>query len=327
MLRTGAGGSSSCEVTIDDLAVVECLRTLASLIRSGLPLRAALLEWPAESSGDARSMLVQVARRLSLGDGIEPALAILESHWDPRAFSALRTVLIVHLRLGGNVALMIDDVADGLSRRTESWEAARSAAAGMRLSGRMVAALPLVFLPATGLAHAPLTDVIGVSLLVTGSLLCFLGLWWMNRLAPTAPERDGTAWLADIVGSALQGGTGLHRALEVVAESAPDDIASDLDRARRVVALGGTWGEGLRRSGNPGFASLAATLDRSRALGVPVAESLRAFAQRRDEAAVHSFEAQMRSAPVRMVLPLTLCILPAFGFLAIAPFLRGLATS
>ena len=290
-------------------------------------MRAALLQWPAEASDEAQPILAQVARRLSLGDGIEPALTILEPHWDPRAFSALRTILVVHLRVGGNVALMIDAVVDSLAGRTESWEAARSAAAGMRLSGRMVALLPIVFLPATGLAQAPLTDAIGVSLLVMGALLCGLGMWWMNGLAPAAPERDGTAWLADIVSGALQGGTGLHRVLEVVAERAPVDIASDLDRARRIVALGSTWAEGLRRSGNTNLASLAAILDRSRELGAPAAESLRAFAQWRDEVAVNSFEAQMRRAPVRMVLPLTLCILPGFGLLALAPFLRGLATS
>jgi len=148
----------------------------------------------------------------------------------------------------------------------------------------------------------------------------------MKRLAPEAPERDGIAWLADILSGALRGGTGLHRTLEVVTDRAPADIAADLERARRMVALGATWGEGLRRSGCPGLASFAAALDRGRALGVPIADSLRAFARRRDEAAVNTFEAQVRKAPVRMVLPLTLCILPAFGLLAVAPFLRGLAS-
>ena len=147
---------SNCErVAIDDLAAVECLRSLAGLVRTGLPLRAALLAWPAEASGDAQQALVQVARRLSLGEGVGPALATLDSVWDPRASSALRTVLIVHLRVGGDVALMIDAVAEGLARRAESLEAARAAAAGMRLSGRMVAALPMVFLPLTGVTHLP----------------------------------------------------------------------------------------------------------------------------------------------------------------------------
>jgi len=121
-------GWSNCErVAIDDLAAVECLRSLAGLVRTGLPLRAALLAWPAEASRDARQALVQVARRLSLGEGVGPALATLDSVWDPRASSALRTVLIVHLRVGGDVALMIDAVAEGLARRAESLEAARAA--------------------------------------------------------------------------------------------------------------------------------------------------------------------------------------------------------
>ena len=274
----------------------------------------------------ARPAVAQVARRLSLGDNVESALGVLHPSWDAGAVSALRTVVNVHLHVGGDVSRMIDAVADGLARRADALDASGAAAAGMRLSARMVAALPLVFMPLTGLSGAPITDSVGVTLFVIGLLLCALGLWWMNRLAPAPPARDGIAWLADILSGALRGGNGLHRTLDVLADRAPPDIGPSLARAGRIVALGATWGDGLRRTGCGSLTSLAVALDRGRSLGVPIADSLATFACRRDEAAANSFEAEVRKAPVRMVLPLTLCILPAFGLLALAPFLRGLAS-
>ncbi|MDQ3619028.1 MAG: type II secretion system F family protein [Actinomycetota bacterium] len=311
---------------IDDLITAECLRSLAALVRSGLPVRAALLTWPAEVLPAARPAVAQVARRLSLGDNVESAVGVLHPPWDAGAVSALRTVVNVHLHVGGDVARMIDAVADGLARRTDALAASGAAAAGMRLSARMVAVLPIVFMPLTGLSHVPITDLVGMSLFAVGLLLCGLGLWWMGRLAPAPPARDGIAWLADILSGALHGGNGLHRTLEAVADRAPADIGPSLARAGRIVALGATWGDGLRRSGCGGLTSLAVALDRGRSLGVPIADSLATFARRRDEAATTAFEAEIRKAPVRMVLPLTLCVLPAFGLLALAPFLRGLAS-
>ena len=289
-------------------------------------MRAALLAWPDEVLQEQRPAIAQVARRLSLGDGVEPALRVLHPPWDAGASSALRTVVAVHLHVGGDVARMIDAVADGLARRAASLDASRAAAAGMRLSARMVAALPLVFMPLSGLARAPLDDLIGMTLLAAGVLLSAIGLWWMDRLAPAPPGRDGIAWVADILGGALRGGSGLHRSLEVIVGRAPEEIAPDLERAGRIVMLGAAWGEGLRRSGNDGLVALAVALDRGRALGVPIADSLETFARGRDQGATNAFDAEMKRAPVRMVLPLTLCILPAFGLLAIAPFLRGLAS-
>ena len=311
---------------IDDLIATECLRSLAALVRSGLPVRAALLVWPAEVPAAARPTVAQVARRLSLGDNVESALGILHPPWDAGAASALRTVVNVHLHVGGDVSRMIDAVADGLARRTDALEASGAAAAGVRLSARMVAALPLVFMPLTGLSRTPMTDPVGVTLLAAGLLLCAIGLRWMDRLTPAPPARDGTAWLADILSGALRGGSGLHHTLEVLADRAPADIGLGLARAGRIVVLGASWGEGLRRSGCASLVSLASALDRGRALGVPIADSLATFACRRDAAAANEFEAEVRKAPVRMVLPLTLCILPAFGLLALAPFLRGLAS-
>jgi hypothetical protein len=51
------------------------------------------------------------------------------------------------------------------------------------------------------------------------------------------------------------------------------------------------------------------------------------FAARRRAARSRDFDAAMRRAPVLMVVPLVICVLPSFLLLGVAPFLRGLSLS
>jgi pilus assembly protein TadC len=97
-----------------------------------------------------------------------------------------------------------------------------------------------------------------------------------------------------------------------------------LARARRLAALGASWPEALRRA-DDGFGDLAAVIERATSSGSPVAAPLRSLAASRRLQAERSFEARLRRAPVVMVMPLTLCVLPSFAVLGLAPFLRGVA--
>jgi pilus assembly protein TadC len=51
------------------------------------------------------------------------------------------------------------------------------------------------------------------------------------------------------------------------------------------------------------------------------------FARRRRRRLQLEFDAATKKAPVMMVVPLVLCVLPSFCLLALAPFLRGLSLS
>jgi pilus assembly protein TadC len=66
-------------------------------------------------------------------------------------------------------------------------------------------------------------------------------------------------------------------------------------------------------------------LERALCFGLPVEDALLSLAFRRRERIRHEFDAATKKAPVAMVVPLVLCVLPSFGLLALAPFLRGLA--
>jgi tight adherence protein B len=298
---------------------------LGALLRSGLAPGAALRAWHGQATGSLRPQLVRVVRRLDLGDTAAGALEGLRGAFG-EDFAGLCAVYTLGGRLGANVGAMVDGLAASVERRRVFEEAGRAAAAGARLSGRVVAVLPLLLLPATPLAGAPLVDGAGVVLLLAGASLAVTGVLWIERLVPTPPrEDDGVALTADLVASAMRGGASLAAALEVAAAHAPVDLIPVLARSRRLVRLGMTWLDALCRVHDERLTSLSNALRGAYVHGLPLADVLEAFSDRRREDTALAFEAALKKAPVLMVVPLTLCVLPSFILLGVAPFLRGLS--
>jgi hypothetical protein len=125
-----------------------------------------------------------------------------------------------------------------------------------------------------------------------------------------------------VTAAVLRGGVGLGCALAAVAGHR-DDAA--LSRAARRAQLGCPWPEALRRSCDAGYTALAQVIERTDRHGLPAADALEAFAVLRRAERAQEFEKSIRRAPVLMVVPLVLCVLPAFVLLALGPFLRGLS--
>jgi tight adherence protein C len=95
----------------------------------------------------------------------------------------------------------------------------------------------------------------------------------------------------------------------------------ELLAAGRLVRLGLRWSEALERSAVAGLARLGGVMRRAETLGAPLADQLEHLLEQDEEAASRMYEEAVRRAPVRMVLPLTLCVLPAFVLLSVGPFL------
>jgi pilus assembly protein TadC len=159
---------------------------------------------------------------------------------------------------------------------------------------------------------------------VVGVALLLAGLGWIARLLPSEPGPDDAGVLAEFAAVAVEAGVPLARALEACATGTAE-LAAEMTVCARRVRLGSTWPNALQLSTNPGLADLAAVVARGQELGTPVAAALRAFAADRRIVTETAFEAASRRAPVLMVLPLVLCVLPSFVLLALAPFLRGLS--
>lgn len=302
----------------------QALRALAALLRSGLSARLAITKWPDRCPAPVRACIYRAARRARMGDSLDRAVkAVVELGPDARALSG---VLAVHVALGGDVAGMIDALADSVDRRRRQLLEARVAGAGAKLSGRLVAALPLLFLPMVSVARAPLLDPPGLLLLSTGAAFGIGGMLWMERLFPRPPTLDdGAAVLADAVAATVRAGASLPGALAAMSIHAPGDVAAGMHHAARLVRLGAGWVEGLSRAEEASLRSLGASLRHAHALGLPVADGLESFASTRRSEKAREFDEAVRKAPVKMMMPLTLCVLPSFVLLGLGPFLRTLS--
>jgi Flp pilus assembly protein TadB len=203
-------------------------------------------------------------------------------------------------------------------------QAGRAAAAGTRLSGRIVAGLPLLAVPSLPFAHVPFTDGIGVLLVLTGAGLALSGLLWMERLTPRPPGEDSGAAFADLTGVVLSSGLPLQAALAAVAGGCSPALGSAVRRAQRLTRLGASWPQALALSGDDALMAVGEVTRHALAAGRPVAEALEGLAARRRRARAAAFEMELRRAPVLMVIPLTLLILPSYVLLVLAPFLRGM---
>jgi tight adherence protein B len=300
------------------------LRGLAGLMRSGLSMRAALSAWPDHAPPEMAPALTAIARRLALGQRPSDAVAGLEDALGDGAAS-LWSIVSVHLATGCDAAALLDAAADELDRRWAQLRSARAAASGPKLSGKLVAALPLSFIPMLPAGGAWRFDRRGCLLLVAGAGLLLAGMWWIARLLPRPPPPDGASDLAEMIAPALEAGLSMPDALELCSASVGAEVRRESELCRRRVRLGAGWARALGMSPDPGLVALAATVRRSETLGAPVGSALRAFARQRRSQSDIAFERAARRAPVLMVLPLVLCVLPSFVLLALAPFLRALS--
>lgn len=129
--------------------------------------------------------------------------------------------------------------------------------------------------------------------------------------------------LADLLRLAVAAGHSVHQVIDVVRTRAPAPFVGPLTEVHRLVGLGARLGDALtplESLGDPARPLVSAL--RSAAFdGVPLAPALERVAAdarlRRRRAA----EAAARRLPVQLLLPLVLCVLPAFGLLAIVPLL------
>jgi len=308
--------------------VADAIRSLAALVRSGMTVPRVLTVWHERAVPALHDDLRCLARRVALGQ--DPAEAVRSTAGLGAHAGAIALALDVHATCGGDLARTLDTVTRAAADGAAAGAHAASHSAGAKLSAKTVAVLPFAFIPLVG-GDAPMFDPPGLALLLAGGGLTMLGMRWIARLSPAPPGESRIAAAALLLAAAVRGGASLWTALERIALASVTDGGEgprppDLDVARRRVHLGMSWSESLSRDADPDVAALGLTLRNAEELGVPVADALDRFAAAARSAAAARFEAAARRAPVKMIVPLTTCVLPGFCLLVLGPFLRGLAS-
>jgi tight adherence protein B len=288
-------------------------------------MRAALLDWHLHVNSGMRAELRSLRNRLLLGQPTAQAVAHLRGGLEEDA-PALSAAVAVHGRCGGDANRIVESLANSIQRRHESFATAAAHGSGVKLSARMIAGLPLAFIPMAPMTKAPIGDGAGIFLIVIGVALAVVGMAWISALFPKPePHDDPGAAMAELLAAGVDGGADLRSVLAAVCAQPMPGVGEAANRIRRLLVLGAGSTEALLRSGHASITSLGRSLDAVSALGLSTSSVLRNVAAARRAERERAFEAAVKRAPVRMAVPLAVCVLPSFVVLGIAPFLRGLS--
>lgn len=304
--------------------IMLALHALARRCETAPSAREALAGWHEDAGAELRPQLLRVSRRIELGASIEEALCPLRSV-APHETAALAEVLAAGTKHGASLATGMRRLATIVEERSEMNDDAHGASIAARTSTRMVAMLAVVFavlLPSWRSAPPP---VVALSLALA-TALGWGGIRWVRTLSPRPPQRDEpVAAFADAVGAALNAGLDVGAAL-AASSSGEDMVDADVTRALRRRRMGAGWTDSFADAGDASLRRLAQVIDAGVRSGAALQDDLDAFARRVRYEARRDFELRAKKAPVMLVLPLTLCFLPAFAIAILVPLLGGLST-
>ncbi len=210
---------------------------------------------------------------------------------------------------GAPLAPTLERFAVGLRSLADAQREADVALSGPVATTRLVMALPVVgvlfgMLLGFNTVGTLLTTGPGIACLVLGALLLLAGSRWNRRLVTAAEPKQLVPGLAfELMAIAVSGGGSLDRAHATVVEA--------LETAGFEVML----------------TEVDRVLDLSRRAGVPAAALLRAEAEEERREARAAAQKAAAVLAVKLMLPLGLCVLPAFMVLAVAPMVIAVISS
>lgn len=285
-----------------DLSVVATVtQRLAVLLGAGVAPSSA---W----SHVAESTNSPVARGVAAGDDLAQAAAGTTG-LEREAWRGLGAAWAVATEAGAPLAPALRAYAFSLRELGETQRDARVALAAPVATARMVMALPAVgILFGLALGFNTLATLVGSPVgwgcLAVGGGLLLVAARWNRSLVHAAQPTSATPGLAcELMAIAMAGGASLDRTRMLVERAlAEHEITAEAREVEEVLAL-------------------------SRAAGVPASELLRAEAAELRAAARSSAQERAAALSVRLMLPLGLCVLPAFLALGVVPLLATVVTS
>ncbi|WP_022890763.1 type II secretion system F family protein [Agromyces italicus] len=261
-------------------------------------------------TGDER-VLSAAAEAASQGEPVAAAIAVARAaHPEASlAWPVLAAAWSVAAESGAPLAASLRSLAVVLRDEAQLRRDVGTALAGPAASARLVTALPLIAVAFGATLGFDTIGVlignpIGIACLVLGALLLWGGSRWNRRLARTASLSRADAGLElELLAIAMSSGASIDRARALTRETMRTHVphSDDGRTVDEVVALA------------------------ARA-GAPVAELLRAEAFRVRRAARSAGAARAAALGVRLMLPLGLCVLPAFVLLGVAPLMISVVT-
>jgi len=313
------GGSASGSTVEERLALVaSTAQRLAVLLRAGVPAHSA---W-SYLDGDAGSIVTEVSSGIDAGKSIPMMIVdqlgtiqtasnqIAEPEID--AWRSLAAAWQVATTAGTPLAPALQAIAQSVRAVSAARSELQVSLTGSVATAKIVMILPgvavmfgvlLGFDPIRTLVTTPL----GLACLVAGLLLILVAVRWNRRLIARAELHEkNPGLLAELTAIAVSGGssvTGARASVDVALRDCLISVAP-LDKA-----------------------AVDRTIELSMRAGVPASELLRAEAEESRRIARTRATSQATVLSVQVMMPLGLCILPAFMLLGVAPLMLSLMSS
>ncbi len=259
-------------------------------------------------------MLERVANDAATGAPVDASIvAALDTvaPADAGAWRGLAAAWRVATDAGAPLAPTLRDFAVSLRALAQIERDLETALAAPVATARMVMALPavgLLFGIVLGfdVLGTLFTTIPGAVCLGLGCMLMLAARLWNRRMVDAArPTRLTPGLTLDLMAIAVSGGAAIPRAVDAV------------ERARTACGLPPDGSE----------AAVAEVLDLSRAAGVPAAALLRSQADEERRIARSDGDRRAATLAVSLMLPLGLCVLPAFMVVGVAPLLISVISS
>lgn len=226
------------------------------------------------------------------------------------AWAALAAAWAVASETGAPLSASLRELAGSLRDDAQLRREVRAALAGPKASARLVTVLPLiavVFGLVLGFdtAGVLLGNPLGWACAVVGTALLWAGARWNRVLAArAAPPTASPGLELDLLAIAMSSGASVEGAVAVTRRAVDAHVP------------------GATSTGH----DIAATVRIATQAGAPVADLLRAEAHRHRRAARAEGAVRAAALSVRLMIPLGVCILPAFVLLGVAPLMLSVIT-
>ena len=163
------------------------LQLLSNSLKTGYAIDRALETVAAKSPPPVSTEFERVSTEIALGTSVEDALSSLLLRIDSPDLEFIVTAILLHVRVGGNLAEVLDNISDTLRDRLQTKRDMRVLTAQSRASATIITALPIllalglyVFVPGY---FAPMTTtVVGYILLGVAGFLVLIGNIVISRM-------------------------------------------------------------------------------------------------------------------------------------------------
>lgn len=163
----------------------DMLTLLASNLRAGHSLQQSLDSMSVEVEEPAASEVSRAVTQVRVGRDLSDALGDVAERMDSDDFRWITQAIGIHRQVGGNLADVLDTVAETIRERGQVRRQVQALSAEGRLSGWVLIALPFFVIVVLsflnpGYLSVFITTTIGYVMLAVAAMLLVIGIFWMK---------------------------------------------------------------------------------------------------------------------------------------------------